>query len=136
MLQLRFHRAKICFDRWRCSRVEHSWVLVIRDRTVDGISERHCQSSLGDKGSSHERQMARRVRGQGRVMTEKRKTKKEKCDTKKPKKIRFKVSAFIPTKIQPSRLYMTVVSVYHLHKWPVGRLKALACKSVMSIFIE
>lgn len=42
------------------------------------------------------------------------------------------------TKIQPSRLYMaaTVVSVSHLHKWPVGRLKALAGRSVMSIFIE
>lgn len=118
--------------------VEHSWVLVIRDRTVDGASERHRQSSLGVKGGSHERQMAHRVKGQRRVMTEQRKTKKEKSEAKKPKKIRFKVSAFIATKIQASRLYMTatVVSVYHLHKWPAGRLKALAGRSVMSIFIE
>ncbi len=38
-------KARICFGRWRCPGVEHSWVIVLRDTTVDGASERHRQSS-------------------------------------------------------------------------------------------
>ena len=38
-------KARTCFDRWRCSGVKHSWILVICDRTVDAASERHRQSS-------------------------------------------------------------------------------------------
>lgn len=52
-------------------------------------------SHLGDKGSSHERQMERRVmeqtEGMERVMTEKREIKNQKSEIKKPKTIRFKV---------------------------------------------
>lgn len=59
-------KARTCFDRWRCSGVKHSWILVIRDRTVDGASERHRQSS------QRQRQPPWKANGKGSERTDRR----------------------------------------------------------------
>lgn len=128
-------KAKICFDRWRCS-----WVLAIRDRTVDGAADRHRHSSLGDKGSRHERQMAHRVRGlTGGTERVKKKTKQriqiwdQEAQENKIQGFCLKCSAL---KVRHDCSSGQCRWLYHLHKWPEGRLKPLAGESIMSIFIE
>lgn len=120
-----WEKARVGFDR--CSGVEHSWVLVIHDRTVDRGSERHHQSSERQRQQPWKANGYKSEgtdRGEGDCYDRK---EIEKAEKTKLKVLMDSHSARVSQASSPSRACIAarVASVYHLHQWPQGRVKTI-----------